>query len=308
MRPKLTERLPLIRPGQLEPGDVLLSRGCDELAMLIARLDGSLYSHAAIWTAEGVVEAVSDGILCNPLSKSLEQHPRGFMHVYRPTRPRATNASVAEVAALLATNSPSYAWGDLLLVSLVAWLINPRSVDPARKETWKIKTANALRALRAFLEQNMPEIQGILSSLDFDTQGCMTCSQLIATAFAHAEQPLRLTISGDRALRGEGALRGAPSDELTALRSEIRRLSAPLLGTQIRERATEVRHDPFRDRVVLATNGPEGYPPHLVTPRDVFSSPDLVPVGRLDLAALGFKHCAELTGNGDPHGHGYIEL
>lgn len=311
--PKLTERLPLLKPESLQPGDVFLSRGCDDVAVWIARLDGSLYSHAAIWTGERVVEAVSDGITHKPLEASLEDHRRGFVHVYRPKRSAETNKLVAEAAVRLAKDDPTYAWGDLLLVSLVAWFINPRAVEPARKEAWKLRTAAILREVREFFERSMPEIRGIISSLDFDQEGCMTCSQLIATSFAHAAQrsgdlPLRLTISGDRLLRGEGPMRGTPStDEVSRLRAEIEELTAPLREIQVCEKSGG-RADPYRDSVVVAAFGPEGYPPHLVTPRDLFSSPDLAPVGRLDLAALGFKHCAHITGNGDPNGDGYLEL
>lgn len=313
MQPKLIERLPLLELGSLEPGDVFLSRGCDDVAVWIARLDGSLYSHAAIWTGERVVEAVSDGITHKLLEESLEEHRRGFVHVYRPKRSAQMKEKIAESAIGLAKDDPTYAWGDLLLVSLVAWFINPRAVEPARKEAWKLRTAAILREVREFLDRTMPEIRGILSSLDFDQVGCMTCSQLIATSFAHAAQlsgdrPLRLTISGDRLVRGEGRVRGAPStDEVSSLRDEIERLTAPLREIQIRQKGRE-HADPFRDSVVVAAFGPEGYPPHLVTPRDIFSSPDLVPVGRFDLAALGYKHCAHITGNGDPNGDGYIDL
>lgn len=53
---------PVISASDLRPADVLLSRGTGLISDCIAAADGGSYSHAALWTGRGVVEAVRAGI------------------------------------------------------------------------------------------------------------------------------------------------------------------------------------------------------------------------------------------------------
>lgn len=274
----------LIAPEALEPGDVLLSRGCDRTAKAISYFDGSPYSHASIWTGQGVVEAVSEGICHYSFQDSLTTHPREFLHVHRASRKRETREAAARLAIRAAQLHPKYAWAELGLAALMASL-NPLPVTDELRERSKLFVAD----LHQLLESAMPQIREFFRR---EKAGCMTCSQLIATVFADAahltgEDPLRLKITGDRFVRGDASV-GEPigAGDLEDQLRELLLLARPLVDVQTTNPAGNQRYDPPRDSVVFADYVLDGYPPHLVSPRDLRTSPDLVPIGRLDTEAL----------------------
>ena len=55
-------------PPTLCPGDVLLSCGREALSQLICKVDGGMYSHAALWDGHKVVEATARGVVRRVIS------------------------------------------------------------------------------------------------------------------------------------------------------------------------------------------------------------------------------------------------
>ncbi len=277
MEEKLPETLPLLEPKHLRPGDVLLSVGTNWIANLISTIDGSPYSHSSIWTGHGVAEAVEEGLRHWTLEESLTAHARRFVHVYRFNRKVPDLSPVAQSALAITEERDSYAWSELVLAGLVA-LSSQVPPHPSMREGIKLLISHFALVLR---ESQVP-----------DLPRCMTCSQLVANSFARSESggqscALRIKITGHRQVRGATPLMGLPPDEGDdSLLLELEEVMKPLMVQFQQDSVSSDDLDPTRDSVRFALYAPGEYPPHLVSPRDLFSSPDLEPVGRLDPIAL----------------------
>lgn len=64
--------VPILTASDLREGDILLSSTDEMVSRLIKLFDRSKYSHAALYSTEGVYESLFEGVVCNPLAKSLE--------------------------------------------------------------------------------------------------------------------------------------------------------------------------------------------------------------------------------------------
>lgn len=96
--------------SDLRPADVLLSRGEGVVSDLIAKNDGGKYSHGALWSGKGIVQATSAGITHTPLS--------GSHDVYR--RHGLTEDGARQIVTLaLAELEGRYAYGELVLLAVL---------------------------------------------------------------------------------------------------------------------------------------------------------------------------------------------
>src|SRR4051812_36350039 len=99
--------------AQLEPGDILLSLGEGKISRAIQALDGGLYSHAALWAGEGILESTLPNVLEHPLNVSLNKHGRVYVDVYRHQGAAGKRSRIVEEARKFVGRP--YASGELLL-------------------------------------------------------------------------------------------------------------------------------------------------------------------------------------------------
>lgn len=84
---------PSVAPASIRAGDVFLSLGRGDLSAGIHQLDGGDYSHAALWSGDAVIEATLPVVREVPL-KELTQRSE-YVDVYRPVKCRSPEAPVA---------------------------------------------------------------------------------------------------------------------------------------------------------------------------------------------------------------------
>jgi formylglycine-generating enzyme required for sulfatase activity len=276
----VTQKLGKVAVDELEPGDVLLSHSFHPACELISFLDWSAFSHAALWTGESVVEAVTDGVVERSLADSIEKGHRSAVVVYRRPERLARSTVDAVVAAARSFKHQAYPLSDVLLM---AYLIGfKRQARP-----WDARGTARFRAELPSLIARVRELEQRGSCIG------LTCSELVATAFAQAEHgrySLRLS-----PLEGE-LLRGAPDRLLNSGASmEADPGWAELVACC--ERALEAQRaarspaagDPYRAALAAGVA-----PLRMVTPKDLSISPSLQGIGSVHgsrlAAVLYFFH------------------
>lgn len=91
----------------LQPADVLLSRGEGVISDLIAEADGGHFSHGALWSGMGIIQATSDGITGGEI--------HGVHAVYRyPDLPEDVAGEIVAIAQKQVGGS--YAYGELVML------------------------------------------------------------------------------------------------------------------------------------------------------------------------------------------------
>lgn len=95
---------------ELEPADVLLSHGHGLISDWIAKADGGKYSHGALWSGTGIIQATGAGIRHEP--------PEGEHDVYRYTGLDAATA-LEIVAKAKSQLDGKYAYAELVLLALL---------------------------------------------------------------------------------------------------------------------------------------------------------------------------------------------
>jgi hypothetical protein len=92
----------------LQPADILLSKGHGFVSDLIAESDGGQYSHGALWSGMSIIQATGDGIT------ESELHGRHGVYRYQPALPE----QVAEEIVAIATKQVDgrYAYGELVML------------------------------------------------------------------------------------------------------------------------------------------------------------------------------------------------
>jgi len=264
--------------AELRPGDVLLSLGRGDASTAIQLLDGGAASHAGLWSGETVIEATDPRVVEHSLEASLEGHPRLFVDVYRHAR----SAEFGECAVLAARRyvGRRYSFGDLalggMLVATSSWL--PTS-----------------RAQIDFLF-NAARIMEFLELDQIAAEGLVTCVELVARAYFEADAPLLLRISGARHFHARALFAGvrevasrmqfkAPPGSLEAeweaVRQQFRAKYRELAGEEMLAATSKSfgsgTPSVGRQAVVAGID----WPPNLVTPRDLETSPTLTRLGRL---------------------------
>jgi hypothetical protein len=282
--------------SDLRAGDVLLSCGCEALSELIRRLDGGLYSHAAVWDGEFAVDATERGVVRNQLEK--DEAEQWYMDAYRwhaahpnddpdlgsaeyPSKP------VLDESDKIVRQGTAFAYDELVLAALVIWLSN----QPA--DRW-------LRAAARLLLSRFEA--WLLEKIRKPGKTAMVCSETVARSFDQAKQPpdytIQVIVDGSRdaaaiaaAVKAERAILAgvrptlpAPASSYDALKRRYGQLLVRSKTEDERERLLEFAEANLvsgAKAVRLMDAGHRGIPPSCVTPRDLQRSPNLRKLGRL---------------------------
>jgi len=270
---------------ELEPGDVLLSRGVGSLSDLICSVDGGSYSHAGVWDGQCVVEATLGGIAANPIGHALESQQ--YVDVYRFCRDGSRLGAHEWPAAPVIGQARSfvgmkYAYADLLLAAVVVAL-GRRTSLPVMKR--------ALRQLGALAGQQM-------ARKIFCAEGrgdAKICTQVVVSAFYDAAAEPRHRYGLD--VRVKGGRESEAGRELVADAEEARieveyaELSRQWRGMLCSERPSircglEMLESSAQEGLGLSEDqvvraGGRRLPASCVTPRDLETSPSLELLGRI---------------------------
>jgi len=149
--------------GQLQPADILLSKAQGFVSELIAEADGGHYSHGALWSGMGIIQATGDGITHSEI--------HGTHTVYRyPKLPQDVAAKI--VAITMEQVNGRYAYGELVMLgalflsgirvkgALLDRLLDAIGGPPAAK-------------LKAWLDEHAGK-------------GARVCTELVASAYYEA--------------------------------------------------------------------------------------------------------------------------
>lgn len=264
-----------LTPTELLPGDLLFYHGTGLFSRLIRLLDGSDYSHVALFDGTRVVEAVAQGVVRRDLAASAAT--AAYVHVYRfqdarghalgsthwPTQPLLTS-----VNALLARGD-RYAYEQILLLAFLA---------STRHATGRLPLL-----MRRILRETLDEAAATLTSLAAMGKQPMICSELVFRCFTQAAPPYPVPIRGvnlakrTRAPRTQTALLSDDPALAAAARRFLSLLAAadgrPTIsaGAIKAARATRTRGVPHH---ALAL-------PDFVTPADLAKSPHILLRGQL---------------------------
>lgn len=273
----------LLGTADLRQGDVLLSLGRGELSTAIRLLDGGDYSHAALFSGQGVIEATEPRVVEHPLEHSLELHSRVYVDVFRHRGPSELGERVVRSARSYVGRP--YSYGDLFLAGML--IATSARLPPAQKQVEFL-----LRAAK------------LLEFLQLDRiaeQGLVTCVELVVRAHVAADAPLELLIEGQRhfegralalgvrdllgRVRSKGELADTLEVDWLEMRALFRNKYQDLLGLEASPADALVSKGLFSPDAELvvphATWAGVAWPANLVTPRDLSQSPSLVKIGRV---------------------------
>lgn len=286
----------IIPMSALRPGDVLLSCGSEALSELIRRIDGGLYSHAAMWDGEFAVDATANGVVRRPLEK--DEAVQWFIDAYRWHEPPEIGPDLGsakypakpvldETDKIVAQES-KFAYDQLLLAAVVIWLSN-RPTDK-----WLRRAARLLLSRFEVWFVEMIRKPG---------KTPMVCSEVVARSFDEARRPpdysINVIIDGSRdsaaiaaAVKRQRSLSAGaaptlpdtPVSSYDALKRRYGELLVEGKTEDEKERLLEFAEanavtDANRVRLMRAGDG--GIDPSCVTPRDLQRSPNLRLLGRL---------------------------
>ena len=281
----------------LLPGDVLLSCGTEPLSELIRRLDGGLYSHAAIWDGNCAVDATAKGVVRRELEQDIEA--QWFIDAYRWHTGLPGNdldlgkgiyspTPVMKRTDRIVDDKTLFAYDQLLLAALVIWMSNQPD-DP-----W----------LRASARILLSRFQvWLLDRVRKQGKKEMVCSEIVARSFDEAAQPPDYTITvivdGSRdaaaiadAVQAQGAVSprsaGPPVATSVSAYDDLKRKYGELIVSGMTD-AEKARLLVYADAVAstdagtygVMTTGNTGLPPNCVSPRDLQRSPNLRKLGRV---------------------------
>ena len=288
---------PLLPKSALFPGDVLLSCGAGALSEMIRRLDGGLYSHAAVWDGECAVDATASGVKRNTLEH--DEDEQVFIDAYRwhAALPNADpdlggagypSKPVLDQAAKIVQQGPAFAYDELLLAALVIWLSN----RPADK--WLRMAARLLFSrFQVWFHERVTK----------PGKQSMVCSEVVARSFDQAVTPpdysIKVIVDGSRdpaaiaaAIKAQGGISAdfirplppAPASSYDALKRRygeilVSGMTGPEREHLLRFAAANLTTD--STSVLLMPAGKKDLPPNCVTPHDLQRSPNLRYLGRL---------------------------
>lgn len=268
---------------------MLLSYGSDNdwKDRLIIKLDNGIYSHAAVWDGECVVEATLHGVWRTTLE---DEETQAYLDAYR-WRPSPPNGHVlgdtdypyepvTQEADTIAASGAKYSYGKLMLAALVIGVskVPPDSIT------------------RALVRKVLNELAAWVLALEKEGKRGTTCTEVVATTFWDASPQRRYAIN----IRVDGS---RDSEAIRAVAAGPRgpRLPGPVSSYERDKReclalfhkaASSLQRDAFRrwgDAQAsalergprVAQGGGPDVPLACVTPRDLQRSPDLQCVGRL---------------------------
>lgn len=256
--------------NDLQEADVLLARGTGIISDLIAKSDGGKYSHAAMWSGDGVIQATAAGITCTPLA--------GKFDVYRPIALPPEGAKEIVKLALDELKG-HYAYGELVLLGLL-FLPGLRVRGALANQVLDAIGGTTAKKLNEWLDENVGK-------------NVRVCSELVASCFYRAgakhqfalrvletkdrPKPTTYVGSDDDVSRGRPQLAAADADVDAAAASCDRLL------TEASERAIP-SDDGDPPRRLLAGSiafRPNGDKVGVVTPGDLQFSPSLKFIGTI---------------------------
>jgi len=261
--------------AQLQPADILLSKGQGFVSDLIADADGGHYSHGALWSGSGVIQATSDGITHSDI--------HGTHTVYR--YPQLSQDAAKEIVAIAMEQvNGRYAYGELVMLGALF--------------------LSGIRVKGALLDRLLDAIGGptagkLKAWLDERAgKGARVCTELVASAYYEAVDGKYALKVRTRAAAGTSAIVRAALPQRTRGAPVLTSGIAPAVEEADRQQEANdaaqscidlfVRSDPnppATTRKLLAgaiardavTNKEVG----VVTPADLEFSPSLELVGRL---------------------------
>lgn len=264
---------PSLTAAELQPADVLLSRGIGPISDAIVAADRAAYSHAALWSGDAIIEAKMKGGVA-------ENVPDGERYVYRHS-PLLEPLKAGQIVAAARTHvGNSYATAEIHLLAVVfkKWGLQERPRRSLASSLLSILGGPAAPRLEFWLQeryaQSAPRI----------------CSELVALAYYTAELPLRLLAPAER-LQASGSSEAdieeteepASGADLEQLESSI---NSKLYGVALVERVASERSISTKDAKGilfghLAIDFNMGTPVDIVTPGDLQFCPSLKFVGKM---------------------------
>jgi len=259
----------IVSPGDLKPCDVLLYNRHSVISDAMKMFDGSDYSHSGVYNDGHVLEAISKGVVKNPLHESVKDTV--FVDVYRfkddngghigdtdyPSQP------IIEVMNKYAANGDRYAYESVLLLAVLT-------------STRKIHVPVVSWLLRNILENAM----SVLNRITEAGKQPMICSELVFRCFNEA-LPLRrydLFITGADSMKALRTGSEAPDKMFmgsTGELNDINSLRNEFLSKMAANQTTGINH--MKTEGALKSIAVPDY----VTPHDLISSRNLELVGRL---------------------------
>jgi hypothetical protein len=259
--------------SELTDGDVLLHQGTAFISRMIRHLDGGPYSHAAIFHAGHITEALGSGITINNIGVSIAEAK--YVDVYRFLKAGkklgAPDYPVAPLTAAIQTfenNRQRYAYEQILLLALLC-------------STRKLTSAVHMPGLAMVIRNVLESAGDVLDHLTAAGKEPVICSELVYRCYfnANAGGKYKLTIMGAD-IPGLMALEAAAQAFDPRITEELRELQAEAIA--------------FLSQYAVARQAVGGIPEGLetqalvaaavadfVTPRDLMRSPDLQLAGTL---------------------------
>ncbi len=267
-----------LHPEDLEPGDVLLSRGTSDFSALIADIDRSGYSHSAYWDGSSVIEAtIRSGVARRALAESLSDV--AHLDVYRFVKhvdgkerwlgSRGWAAAPVHRAARDYLARP-YAYDQIL--TLAATLAFGPEPSPEQMDV-------LMQRVRAAVPPAVP-LDKLVAEVP---RNAVICTGVVAGTFWNAGEKHKyaLEVAQPRAERSPGR-RSAREGDYAALRSRVQ----SALGERFRALRPHVAPEARRGTRSLAATaraGSRAAPLESITLAKLAQSPTLRAVGRLAL-------------------------
>jgi len=168
-----------IDASKLQDGDVMLYHGTSLLSKIIMTFDGGSYSHAGIFRAGHITEALGDGINQSAIATSVAGAK--YVDVYRFTKDADPLGSAQYPAAPLdaaivtfETNKNAYAYDELLLLALLC---------STRQLTTIMRTPGLAMVVRNFLDSAME----VLAKMMAVGRKPVICSEMVFRCFENAD-------------------------------------------------------------------------------------------------------------------------
>jgi hypothetical protein len=243
-----------ITEKDLKPGDVLLSAGTDALDQLILELSNGIYSHAAFWDGQNVIEATETGIRSDTLK--FEVDAQTYVDAYRFVSADGHHLGDTDwPIAPLNTVAQSYigqpyAYGDAVLLALL--------LIASKGRTYTTLELLAIDAL--FIEATK-----LLDTWLNEGTRSATCSELVYKIFKEA-QPPKYGLKVQDALGGNVNLEVHGSSVIDAMAKEVKASAQAFLKAYLKHTGTQ-------EDVII---------PGLVTPKNLQDSTSLTLIGRLE--------------------------
>jgi hypothetical protein len=257
-----------VHVADLHPGDVLLFRGNAVISRLIQFFDGSPYSHTGIYTGDGVLEAVAEGVKKRPLEESIKGVEYVDVYRYSTTDGHTLGDSVYPLAPIEArmkyyeANGDRYAYEELFLLSILA-------------STRHLPLPVVMPLVRVYLDRAVATMPIFLSG----GKEPMTCSELIYRCYAESDTTgkYRLQVLGTEPENLEGQIY-----------SGVRDASMPAIDSTIDDQLSKQDQKEMKEFIALyakAKNRSDAKTKwttsDFVTPHDLMQSPNLKKIGRL---------------------------